>query len=205
MALENYTTYTETDPGGNITVAANTITLAATAGSTANYVSKDAGAGHFGQFEHLVEFNAATMGTDGEFQMWGITDSPGAQTGLISGAYCSSGVGTAISIYLVQIGGGAGFDSFDTATKATAYYLKIKRTAAAINCFIYSDSGRTTLVDTLTITFDATTFRYIMAASDFNGAFTATVSSLDLQEVASTFPPVPGPVLNTSLMSLIAQ
>ena len=50
-------------------------------------------------------------------------------------------------------------DAFD-AEESTVYYLSVIRTDSTIQALIYSDSGRTSLSDTLSVTHTATKWRY---------------------------------------------
>jgi hypothetical protein len=76
---------------------------------------------------------------------------------------------TAFTIYLREYDATAGHttDSY-VGSLATVYYLKIKRdeavgTYGTLYCYIYSDSARTTLLDTLTVTLHTSKkdFQYI--------------------------------------------
>lgn len=61
-------------------------------------------------------------------------------------------------------------DAYDGA-ESTVYYMSVIRTDSTIQAFIYSDSGRATLLDTLSVTYTATKWRYygVICGHDTSG------------------------------------
>ncbi len=80
----------------------------------------------------------------------------------------------------------------------TQYYCTIERTSVtAIELRIYSDSGRTTLIDTLTQSIPSeVSYRYIYSAMSTNSGHSGRIitfdsENLDLQEAGPSFVPYP--------------
>ncbi|VAV82522.1 hypothetical protein MNBD_DELTA01-1618 [hydrothermal vent metagenome] len=195
MATEDLSTYTEVDPSGDLTVTSSKCTADTMASNIDVYLRDDKGASHFGDFEHLVtaEFTSNNGTTWPLNSYWALTSSASvvsqqdmitANEGLIS--------------YHIHVGGGTiqtvikdfangNYDIWTGASFATPYYMTIERSGTAMTCKIYSDSGRTTLVDTLSLTCGTQSYRYIFAiqghgSTEIGRSYSGYVESLDLQE-----------------------
>ena len=208
MALENYTTYSEYDASGLVTVAANTLTVAGN-NNTAFSVHKVFAAGHFsGDFEHVV---AVALNDDSSVNyalcpFWGLSNKTAesahsfkeiaAASGdcLYIAQYESSGV---VWIRLFEISTGTQYtDSYNSASYDTWYYCEIERdestgTYGTLLCRIYSDESRTTLVDTLSVTLhEKEDFRTVYAVSSYYNnttrPYSQDIKNLDLQEAGTT-------------------
>ena len=182
---EDFTTFTEVDPGSTVSVAANTITGAQVdVKNSDTYVYKDYGAGYFGDFTH--QFSAkATMdeGTADVIWVWGLTntvDDYGAwAAGIGFGFY-----GQSWSRTVVQEKGGS-TDFSTQLSNNTIYYFTITRSGTSLTATVYSDSGRTNTVYTHNITVASTTYRYLYALTSQNLASSgwlvdATIYDFDL-------------------------
>jgi hypothetical protein len=195
MAYEDFTTYTEVDTGGDISIAAAKITVDTMRRGEKSYCYKDYGAGHFGDYEFLVtaycslaELQASPIsGASCSICDTGNTIPPYAGDGLNSGQrnmFIRTSDGLAIYCQDINTGN---FDSYSCST-STVYYLKIKRSGTTAYDYIYSDSARTNLLDTLSQSTQSTTYRYLVvirSANSSTGAelqFTGYVENLDLQE-----------------------
>lgn len=194
--LEDFTTYTEVDPGSDVTVTANTITLNEFVGSSTTYVYKDYGAGHFiGDFEHLIEYN---LGNSTEVDAIACPYVLATDLGAVPDLYDDVEIvvrwlrqgeaNNRLYLYLYD-GGYEDSDNYNSLSIDTSYYLKIARTTGSptdINVYIYSDDSRTTLVDTLLAQSGySSTFSHIYPLNSLEGAAKdsyATISNLDLQE-----------------------
>ena len=217
MALENYTTYSEYDASGLVTVGANTLAVAGN-NQTAFSVHKVFAAGHFsGDFEHVV---AVALNKDSTTNyawcpFWGLSNETAesahsfkeiqAASGdcLYIAQYEGSGV---VWIRLFEISTGTQYiDGYNSASYDTWYYCEIERdestgTYGTLLCRIYSDESRTSLVDTLSVTLHKKEdFRTVYAVSSFYNnsgrPYSQEIKNLDLQEAAtitatgaSTFP-----------------
>lgn len=202
MANQDFTTYTETDPNGRITVSSSRITWAGLTRNEDAYVYDDKGVNHFdGDFEHLLTFFQDT-GWDNNAVVvtWAIANDIDDYKGLIDNLKDSLTLYNQPSVVvnrlnLVELDGGTTYtDQFSVSRTATwLLYLKIKRDESVgsfgqIQCFIYSDSGRTNLLDTLSLTLHTSKkdFRYIYGVQSFNTASALAgngyTENLDLQE-----------------------
>lgn len=188
MVLEDFTTYTEVDPSGNIAVAAVRCTVTAMQRGTEAYVRKDMGVGYFRDFEHEVTVYLTAMDSVSEVICWAVTGGSSTFEEMMAN-------NEGLVVYFVHATGGFGLYLNDFSLPGargcdcafeTAYYLRISRAGSQLTCRIYLDSARTNLLTTLQITCASTAFRYIfaLASSGFTGtqAVSFYVENLDLQE-----------------------
>ena len=111
-------------------------------------------------------FDTVLTSTDtfsGETAMWGISNTADATfedwgNGIILGYYST---GSTPKLKL----GNFSYDSSVNLSLGTRYYLRVFRSGTTVTAQIYSDAGRTNLVDTLTRNFDANTYNYLYAFS----------------------------------------
>lgn len=203
MAYIDFTTFTEVDPGTKIAVTSTKIDVTTMLDSDDARVYKDMGAGHFsGDYEHLITVycNSSTV-TGLANLVWAVSNTT---TGEIAG----SGVGndanwlrmyeetaSTASLFFQENDGGSTYTDTNTSLSLnTPYYLKVKRdeavgTYGTLYCYIYSDSGRTTLVDTLTVTIHTSKkdYQYIYGYAGWGSeegsySWTGYTENLDLQE-----------------------
>lgn len=199
MSLQNYTTYTETDPNSRYTVTSTKIDVAGLDRSEDAHVYKDFGAGAFsGDFEHKVTvYVNSSSQTSSVARAWMLTNAVDDVNGLRGAAenyieaYISKASGAIATVTIAEYYSTNAIDTSINLSLDTPYYLTIVRdeavgTYGTLYCYIYSDSGRTTLVDTLTLTLRAAIdFRYVYGANSFNNsttgfAFTGYVENLDI-------------------------
>jgi hypothetical protein len=190
MATEDLTTWTEYDPNGLITVAAGAITATSLTCDSPCYVRKDGGAGHFGDFSH--ELTLSITPVDG-WPHHGIYWC-GAATPVVEG-YDSADIVLVASDYYVAgdtlyLYTNGNTDRCSTLTLfVTTYYLTVSRAGTTTSCAIYSDSGRTTLVDTISVTGGVGAQRYVALAygngtAGHNTRGTVVISNVDLKEAS---------------------
>ena len=83
-------------------------------------------------------------------------------------------------------------------SESTTYYISLIRTASTVNLYIYSDSGRTTLLDTLSVTHNGTTYQYLnnWSSRETSGseAYTFDVGYLEIIDNGSTPTPDSSPI-----------
>ena len=208
MALENYTTYSEYDASGLVTVGANTLAVAGN-NQTAFSVHKVFAAGHFsGDFEHVV---AVALNNDGSpnygwCPFWGLSNETAESAHSFkeiqeaSGdcLYIAQGEGFgAVWISLFEISTGTQYsDIYAGASYDTWYYCEIERdesvgTYGTLLCRIYSDESRSTLVDTLSVALHKKEdFRTVYAVASYypnsNRPYSQNIKNLDLQEAGTT-------------------
>lgn len=196
MATEDFTAYTEVDPNSRITVTSSRVTWASLPRNEDAYVYADKGVGHFaGDFEHLLTIR---------------DEMSGDATGLVAFYVLANAVDDVFALYfshrLVQLdvingtirlgcGNSSSFPLDFTSAYGGAFtrYLEIERdesigTYGTMYCRIYTDSGRTMLEDTLSITLttEKTDWRYVYPCATSNSGTTVARSgfseNLDLQE-----------------------
>ena len=203
MALQDFTTYTEVDPNSRYTATSTKIDVAGLDRSEDAYVYKDYGVNFFaGDFTHKITAYIGSASQNGGFlrMAWGLANALNDVSGLRGAAenylecYITKNDASNRTINIAEYYGSNGVDTSINLSLDTPYYLTIVRdeavgTYGTLYCYIYSDSARTTLVDTLTITLRAKVdFRYLYGANSFNNstsglAFTGYVENLydDLQ------------------------
>jgi len=191
MGYEDFTTYTEGDTGGYLSVAANVITATAMPYNAEAWVKKDYGANHFEDFEHLHK----AVVTESELYcyaiLWGLTTNDATRTGhefnvnadgivICIQNNLSANVRIHFATHLAPP------DSYQTASTTGTFYFTTKRAGTVGTCKIYSDAARTNLLDTLTVTLPTTKYRYLIAMASRESAGTEAISctseNLDLQE-----------------------
>lgn len=206
MAVVDFTTFTEVDPGTKIAVTSTKIDVTTMLDSDSARVYKDYGAGYFsGDFEHLITVycNSSTV-TGLANLVWAMSNATTegvatATTPRIALRMYEETASSASLFFTEANDGGSSTDTNVSLSLNTPYYLKIKRdeavgTYGTAYVYIYSDSGRTTLVDTLTVTLSGTAtrdYRYLYAYAGWGSevgsySWTGYTENLDLQEAAAT-------------------
>ncbi len=196
-ATENFTTYTEEDPNTHITVTASRVTVTGLLRNENAYVYKDKTASYFdGDFEHLITAYMTAGTSGGQNVIWGLANFIGSYSDttkpdMLSVLIYHAG-GTTYRLILQESMLGTKWSATYDISLDTPYYLKIKRdesvgTYGTIYSYIYSDSARTNLLQTLTLTLhEKEDFRYIYAGQSMNTAQAFSISgyseNLDLQE-----------------------
>jgi len=200
-ATEDFTTYTETDPNSKLGVTASKIDIQAIDRADAAYVIKDKGADYFnGDFTYLIEGYVNSATSDGYhvagFVLANITNKN--TTDLTDDALMmklQEETGEA-RFGPVEHDSGTGYQDFAIVSKDTLYYLEIERdesvgTYGTLYVRAYSDSGRTSLVDTGTQVLHSSKkdFRYLYGFTNreegSGNTFTGYVQNLDLQEAVA--------------------
>ncbi len=192
MPLEDYTTYIENDPNGRFAVTANTITVTGLRrDDTTTWVYKDFGVDFFEALPLGIDFdcqadsmaNASTIPAfvlSNTIEHWiDLFDHGDAYTLQMT----STGAGVKL-LFFDAVGGTArDYDSFAN-TLGARRYCTFTRSGATGTVKIYSDSGRTTLLDTLIVTTGyAAGLRYFMPTSNYGsgaGAASGDVSNHEL-------------------------
>ena len=207
MAKENYTTYDKQDFGDKYSVTPTNIDVTGLLRNESAWVVDDKGVDNFdGDFEHLVDIEVSSSTHNALFVPWMLANAVDDWNALLSDAgedlLVVLPVGTSGTSIVIRLGEAVGasfiFDDYSGAFN-TPYYLKPKRDESVgsfgqIQCFIYSDSARTILLDTLSLALRVKNdFRYVYGMNSANNgttpSITGSASNLDLQEAA---PPVEG-------------
>ena len=195
--LEDFTTYTETDAPGRITVNSSIrSTVLDGDRDEAFYLYFDKGVDFFnGDFEHWATFNA----TDNALYAgayWGVSNSVAAFAQQTNSIALFSG--NAVVFLIRERDGGTEYDSgVYSFTGGTDYYFKLIRdeaigTYGTMYAYIYSDVGRTNLLSTLSLALHSSKkdFRYIYAVQGYNDGvggrdWDGYIDSLSLSEAVA--------------------
>jgi len=173
MATEDFTTYTEVDPNGHITIVdADTIETNDIRRNETAYVYKDFGASYFGNFK--CEFQVRFDDTDNTFiaHHFTLANALDDQQGLIDDEeplltiYTYNRDGDKEINILERGDDGSGYDytrdlSDDHYSNNTWYYITAERYGSTWSMWIYSDASRTILLQVQTCSHpEETEFRY---------------------------------------------
>ena len=202
QTVEDFTTYTEIDPENRVTVTSQEISFSdVNFRGTDTYVYSDKGVDHFdGDFEHLLTAQVSSIDTYALPIVWMLANTVDDKHGMLS----SNEDFLLLEFYRGDSGfqfriqecvNGIEYEDVWTGTSVgTTYYVKILRDESVgsygrLYCYIYSDSGRTNLLETLQLDLrEKEDFRYIYALNtDNNGQLyraSGFVKDLDLQEQA---------------------
>ncbi|MDY6959824.1 MAG: Ig-like domain-containing protein, partial [Halobacteriota archaeon] len=190
--LEDFTKYTEFDSNSHLTVETNHLELQGYDNEDC-YLYKDYGVDHFGDFKHFVDVQLDESNNDIGVYLWGLQNDINDVCDLYNEEKTYLGIqlyGNSEYIELLEIhGDGAWKDSYD-ALPDTPYYLTIEKSGTYVTCKIYSDSGRTNLLDTLSLESHTDhKFRYMFAANTWNSGNSyngiINVDNLNLGETTS--------------------
>jgi len=193
---EDFTEFTEVDSDGDITITASKMDVDTMSKGADSYTYKSHGASHFGDFDHLLDVYTGNEGTEGygnRAGCWAVVDNPGNY----SDAKYTHHEG--IYVWVVHPDASRIFTLIDYSNNEddsggisvnTKYYLTISRSNTTATCLIYTDSGRTNLHDTLSITCGTTAYEYVqgVCSQDQGSANEASyyIENLDLQEGGPT-------------------
>ena len=187
MAYEDFTTYTEVDPNSHLTVTANRITSSSLTQNETAYVYKDKGVDYYNgalEFGLTVEVDNRTIidGSGGPLEFFALTND-------LNDIWTLQSTGKSL-IYIFTVGSsfyasvrhngtlvGEAIANIPSFTWGTPYYLTVKRyvdydaSNDAISIEVYSNSSRTTLIDSdisLINKSNRDSFRYIHGSQSFN-------------------------------------
>lgn len=178
---ENFSAYTETDPNSRIAVTSTRVTSALVNRDEDAYVYADKGVGYFsGDFTHYLTYRMTGGAYSGTscVACWALANLVDDWNGIdvangdFLGAFPSTGLSAGGDyLRLVECDGGTLHASgVYYITRDTDYYLKVVRdesvgTYGTLYLYIYSNSARTTLLATLSVTLNTSKkdFRYIYA------------------------------------------
>lgn len=171
MAEEDLTTYTVSDPSSNISVSSDTITVTSARRSENYYVVKDFGEDYFNGLD--IDFrihHLSTSTTGGVLGALGLSSTLNYQA--------SWGETTSIYIFTIKTGSKTCemrlYRGYNEATDSisismnTTYYCTLNRSTSndTVTVSVYTDSDRTSLLDTLSVSGfgTGTKYRYFYAA-----------------------------------------
>lgn len=194
---QDYTTATELDPNNRYTVSPTSIAFAGLTRNETAYEVFDFGAGFFNDdLEHTLDFkidsetSASGVGLVSTYQLGNSLGHINGLTGAnIYIAMFTNGTSLTSITLVEQIGSTLQVsDTWSTASfDTTRKYCTVTHDSGAgtVTLKIYSDSARTTLVDTLSITLTQTfSYRYLYGINSLNDGgmqtLTGDVSNLNL-------------------------
>lgn len=194
MAYQDFTTYTETDAAGRLTVAANGITIASLDNDEGSYVYKDFTASYFSADFDFSFRISVTLGTGVEAaHLFAVANAVNDVSAIVAGSgdalYATWSDGT-LSISESN-GGSVSSQSLAGLSLNTPYFVRISRdetvgTFGALYAYVYTDAQYTELVGKITLNLTKKTdFRYLYAFSGVSTggggvAFSGSLTYLDL-------------------------
>ena len=191
MSYEDFTTWDENDPSGDLTVAANEITVTTEANYTA-CVDKFYGTNYFnGPFVHYIDFQVDSL-TDNSAApgIWAISNTDDLSTP-VSGSLDIDIYGSSTSAKLYLDTTSTYRSSTMNIVMGTRYYLKLERDASNnVSCKIYSDAAHTTLLETVGSFVFSSACSYISVGWNGSGAGTwsGSIGNLDIGAAAAGNP-----------------
>lgn len=208
MPLEDFTTYTEVDPDGDITVVSNEVSCDdLQARSVDAYVYKDKGVGHFsGDFEHRFKIKKGNRVNTPLLCFWGMANIIDDFEDWISSGGDAYALHTRIAanLHLDMIENGVLFDDGSTLFEdGVWHYIRVARDddggvngTGQLKAYIatndYDDNGGT-LEDTLVLDCgvgEQNDFRYVYAMATYNDGvpnytIDGRIANLNLEEVVN--------------------
>src|SRR6185295_16976240 len=193
MSNENFTTWTEVDPGTKISATSSTITITGYDGPSAgssNYFYKDQGAGFYsGNFTFRygpIQFTSPSSNNASAIILRAslvLPDDTTKHSGSVQ-AYWQN-TATNATLYLREYSTTNTTDETPTTedtyqgsavNAGTSFYIEFQRTGTTMNLRLYSDAY-STLVDTLTFTLSqaAQSYRYVLSPASRGIGSGATV------------------------------
>jgi len=174
MPREDFTTYTEVDTANNrIQRTATHVDHAATRNED-TYLYADKGAGFFTNFEHWVDVRSDFLTASGSGVLYMLSEAVDDRVGLKNASktyigvtvYNAAGV---YRIYALEGYAGSEYVSYTTISANTWYYLVITKSGTSYQVKVYTDSARTSLLATLSLTLHADhVLRYVFACNTEN-------------------------------------
>ena len=175
--IVDYPTFTEVDPNTHLALVGTDHLDFDAYRNEDCYLYKDYSADYFDDFTHKVDIKVSGMDVGDRGTVWALADE-------VNDAYyfwlnnkkwasikIQKTLGDGIRLYLVKSGLPTGNTTQSTLTlsELTWYYLTITKSGTSLSCKIYSDSARTTLLDTVVINFSTDAkFRYLYGCNTSN-------------------------------------
>jgi hypothetical protein len=173
MAIENLTTYTEVSGAGAITVSTSAATFNTMRRDDVAYVYKDFGLNYFADFNIDFEAKIDATDTQGNTAICAVSNTIGtfgdmqtANDGIVVWAYSSA---SDLRFYVSDYNLDNSDFYTDGGTSSNLLYMTFIRNGSTSTLDIYSDSGRTSLIDSLSITSETGDKRYFYALASRDG------------------------------------
>ena len=201
---EDYTTYTEVDPSSWMTKTATVVTFNMPGKNVNCYLYKDKGAAYFdGSFSARMDMRITSgvhdWGTGHPFVVANVLNNvygieAADQSALVVEVLDGSAGWNWIMVLREHYGGSVYSSSSYSFAQNTYYYLEFERdesvgTHGTIYLRIYSDSARTTLLDTLSVTLHAKVdFRYLYWMNNYNNGDATSVLNGTFENLSLLMP-----------------
>ncbi len=194
MAFEDFTTYTEVDLNLKIAVTSRRVTWTLLRRNEEGYVYKDKGVANYdGNFVFLLTFRVTGGNAGGITRFWALAnlvdDSQGIRTAngdALNAFIKHPDITGPPNIGIEEVDGGTVYGSsgnFDISLD-TDYYIAIERDESVgsfgtFSMFTFSDSNRTTLINSQSITLHTSKkdYRYLYACQSHNSGTNQSVSA----------------------------
>lgn len=187
MTLEDFTTYTELDEAGDITVTSSKVSWDTMERNVTSYVYKDYGASYFGDFTHYFETLTTAYVTYGVAACWALANI------VTEGRYIDLNATDSLrvihnnddAVYKLFLANAGSWIDITTLSSDTVYYCTVQRSGTTLTLWVYTDAEKTVLYDTLTCTCSTTLFEYIYSCMSYDmgeagRSTTAYTENLDL-------------------------
>jgi len=171
MTYEDFTTYTEVDPNNHITIGPATHVEAKTYQNETAYLYKDKGANHFADFTHYVDVQFLDESGLGWTYPWALMNT------IENIKACKDNHHNAIYLRLygytylelMESYNGTEYYQYCYIDMNTWYYLTIQKNGTSLTCKIYTDSARTNLLTTLSLTLhNNDNYEFVFVANTYN-------------------------------------
>jgi len=189
VTVDNLTAWTEADPESRRTVTASKVAVyRQLRGDSGGRVYTDIGAGRINGFSIDLEYtpkeNSMGSGVIGSF--FCICNELGDSDDFVED-YILFNHYDENDYPVIIIVGDASYDKSIYLSNDTTYYLTVSRTknGTTAYCYIYSDSDRNTLIDTLSATVPSNaTYRYLSISNDIDlGTYIDRYGTYDVENV----------------------
>ena len=195
MAFQDFTTYTEVDPGADITVTTNRVSAVGLVKSSSSWVYKDFGVDYFFNFVHEFKTQCFSSSNFGIASCWAVGNTIGGIKSWIdtyNGLLVDwSAAGATCTLHLRDA------DDNETDTKTglsndVDYYITVERDGVNVTADVRTGSHTGTLVDTLSVTTDASRkYRYIYGIQNWDDTNNSPYIGQRTDDLELPPPPVP--------------
>ena len=199
MAEEDLTTYTESDPSSNLDVSSDTITVTSAKRNEDYYVVKDFGTDYFNglDIDFRIHHRSESSTTGGLLGALGLSSTLNYQDlwGETTSIFiCTIRTGTSAYEMRLYRGYDSAYDSISISADTT-YYCTLSRSTSSdtVKVFVYTDSDRSSLFDTLEVSGfgTGTKYRYFYAAVSryYDGTEYASgyISGIEINSVSKIY------------------
>jgi hypothetical protein len=168
LPIQDLTTWNEVDPGSDLTVTSSKVTVFEMPDAQTTYLDLDMGADEIDEIDYDFEMLIETSADINSIAYVGVAAEEDTVDGWSTYIYVRS---QRASGHTVTLSNGSDSDATTLALAATLYYYTLQRASGGDDAYlyIYDDSDRTNLIDTLHITGCGTdTYQYYYAVTTYN-------------------------------------